>query len=108
MVQLNQGKPQPLQYVANAAFLASLYVDYLNASGAPGFTCGPNFITLAKLRSFATSQVSSSLFLYLVLELHILGKAANISIFSVGFAGISCITRLLYSYASRAESNGYH
>lgn len=57
MVQLNQGKPQPLQYVANAAFLASLYVDYLNASGAPGFTCGPNFITLAKLRNFATSQI---------------------------------------------------
>ncbi|XP_050205173.1 endoglucanase 7 [Mercurialis annua] len=57
MIQLNHGKPQPLQYVANAAFLTSLFVDYLNASDIPGFECGPAFITLADLRSFATSQI---------------------------------------------------
>ncbi|KAJ6317905.1 hypothetical protein OIU76_013452 [Salix suchowensis] len=56
MVQLNKGRPQPLQYVANAAFLASLYVDYLNATRVPGFNCGPKFISLDRLRSFATSQ----------------------------------------------------
>lgn len=59
MIQLNHGKPQNLQYVANAAFLASLFVDYLNATGVPGFNCGPNFIPLHDLRAFATSQVSN-------------------------------------------------
>ncbi|KAJ6322510.1 hypothetical protein OIU77_012366 [Salix suchowensis] len=58
MVQLNKGRPQPLQYVANAAFLASLYVDYLNATRVPGFNCGPKFISLDRLRSFATSQIN--------------------------------------------------
>uniref|UniRef100_M1BBU7 cellulase n=1 Tax=Solanum tuberosum TaxID=4113 RepID=M1BBU7_SOLTU len=57
LIQLNHGRGQPLQYVANAAFLASLFVDYLNATGVPGWYCGPFFITLDKLRSFATFQV---------------------------------------------------
>lgn len=57
MTQLNHGRPQPLQFVANAAFLASLFVDYLNATSVPGFMCGPTFIPLDDLRSFATSQV---------------------------------------------------
>ncbi|EEF47322.1 endoglucanase 7 [Ricinus communis] len=57
MIQLNHGRPQPLQYVANAAFLTSLFVDYLNASGIPGLNCGPNFISLVDLRTFATSQI---------------------------------------------------
>nr|AKH03681.1 endo-1,4-beta-glucanase [Hevea brasiliensis] len=57
MIQLNHGKPQPLQFVANAAFLASLFVDYLNATGVPGFNCGPTFVSLNDLRSFATSQI---------------------------------------------------
>ena len=60
MIQLNHGRPQPLQYVANAAFLASLYVDYLNATRVPGFNCGPQFISLDVLRNFATSQVAFS------------------------------------------------
>jgi hypothetical protein len=60
MIQLNHGRPQPLQYVANAAFLASLYVDYLNATRVPGLNCGPKFISLDLLRSFATSQVAFS------------------------------------------------
>lgn len=57
MIQLNHGGGQPLQYVANAAFLASLYADYMNASGVPGWYCGPSFITLKTIRSFATSQI---------------------------------------------------
>ncbi|XP_015057271.1 endoglucanase 12 [Solanum pennellii] len=58
LIQLNHGHGQPLQYVANAAFLASLFVDYLNATGVPGWYCGPFFITLEDLRSFATFQMN--------------------------------------------------
>ncbi|KAK4707831.1 hypothetical protein R3W88_028756 [Solanum pinnatisectum] len=58
LIQLNHGRGQPLQYVANAAFLASLFVDYLNATGVPGWYCGPFFITLEELRSFATFQMN--------------------------------------------------
>ncbi|XP_028102452.1 endoglucanase 12-like [Camellia sinensis] len=57
LIQLNHGGGQPLQYVANAAFLASLYVDYMNATGVPGWYCGTSFITLDILRTFATSQI---------------------------------------------------
>ncbi|KAL6997788.1 Endoglucanase 12 [Sarracenia purpurea var. burkii] len=57
LIELNHGKGQPLQYVANAAFLASLFVDYMNASDVPGFYCGPTFISLDELRRFATSQM---------------------------------------------------
>ncbi|GAV81923.1 Glyco_hydro_9 domain-containing protein [Cephalotus follicularis] len=57
LIQLNNGKLQDLQYVANAAFLASLFVDYMNATDVPGINCGPTFIPLDVLRSFATSQV---------------------------------------------------
>ena len=44
MIQLNHGRPQPLQYAVKAAFLASLYADYLGALGIPGFNCGPYWI----------------------------------------------------------------
>ncbi|XWS65252.1 hypothetical protein CRYUN_Cryun05aG0076700 [Craigia yunnanensis] len=57
MIQLNLGKPQPLQYVANAAFLANLFADYLNATGVPGWNCGSKFFRSEFLRNFATSQV---------------------------------------------------
>ncbi|KAJ6726798.1 ENDOGLUCANASE [Salix purpurea] len=60
MIKMNQGRPQPLQFVANTAFLASLYVDYLNATGVPGLFCDRQFISLDLLRSFATSQVAFS------------------------------------------------
>ncbi|KAI8014242.1 Endoglucanase 12 [Camellia lanceoleosa] len=36
LFQLNHGGGQPLQYVANAAFLSSLYIVYMNATGVPG------------------------------------------------------------------------
>ncbi|KAL5996753.1 Endoglucanase 12 [Asimina triloba] len=57
MIQLNHGQPLPLQYVANAAFLASLFADYMDAQGIPGWWCGPNYFPSDELRSFATSQV---------------------------------------------------
>lgn len=57
LIQLNDGGPQSLQYVANAAFLANLFADYLNASDTSGWFCGPNFFSIATLRNFASSQV---------------------------------------------------
>uniref|UniRef100_A0A7N0U6P4 Endoglucanase n=2 Tax=Kalanchoe fedtschenkoi TaxID=63787 RepID=A0A7N0U6P4_KALFE len=57
LIQLNHGQPQSLQYAAGAAFLASLYVDYMNATGVPGWHCGPNYIPASTLMDFATSQI---------------------------------------------------
>ncbi|OVA10636.1 Glycoside hydrolase [Macleaya cordata] len=57
MIQLNHGRRQPLQYVANAAFISSLYVGYMDASGTPGWYCGSTFISSDELRSFASSQI---------------------------------------------------
>ncbi|XP_061354232.1 endoglucanase 25-like isoform X2 [Gastrolobium bilobum] len=45
LIQLNHGRPQPLQYVVNAAFLAAVYSDYLDAADTPGWYCGPNFFS---------------------------------------------------------------
>ncbi|KAF9611407.1 hypothetical protein IFM89_032076 [Coptis chinensis] len=56
LILQNHGRPQSLQYVANAAFLASLFADYMNATGVPGWFCGPYFISSDKLRFFASSQ----------------------------------------------------
>lgn len=59
MIELHYWQPQqPLQYVANAAFLASLYADYLNASNIPGMNCGPTFIPSNVLKDFATAQMN--------------------------------------------------
>lgn len=58
MILLNKGGGEPLQYAATSAFLANLFADYLTASGVPGFYCGPNYIPIDDIRSFATSQVS--------------------------------------------------
>ncbi|XP_008791029.2 endoglucanase 12-like [Phoenix dactylifera] len=57
LIQLNHGQPQPLQYAANAAYLASLYADYLNTSNIPGWYCGPYFMNSSTLYGFAASQV---------------------------------------------------
>lgn len=57
MIQLNHGKGQPLQYVANAAFLASVFADYMNATGVPGWYCGSSFMSLDVIYKFATSQM---------------------------------------------------
>lgn len=58
MIQLNHGKAQNLQYIANAAFLASVFADYLNETGVPGWYCGSNFMPISVLKDFATSQVT--------------------------------------------------
>jgi endoglucanase len=63
LIQLNHGRPQPLQYVVNAAFLATLYSDYLDAADTPGWYCGPNFFSTEKLREFARTQVRDLLLL---------------------------------------------
>ncbi|KAL6652456.1 hypothetical protein ACP70R_011381 [Stipagrostis hirtigluma subsp. patula] len=48
---------QPLQLVVSNAFLAALYADYLEAIKVPGWFCGPNFVAIDDLRTFARSQV---------------------------------------------------
>eukprot|EP01018_Ginkgo_biloba_P013132 Gb_13362 [translate_table: standard] len=58
LIQLNHGRPQPLQYVVNAAFLAALYSDYLEAADIPGWYCGPTFFPTEALRSFSRSQIN--------------------------------------------------
>ncbi|OAY78565.1 Endoglucanase 12 [Ananas comosus] len=57
LIELNHGRPQPLQYAMNMAFLASLYADYMDATNVPGWYCGPNYFSADSLRSFAQSQV---------------------------------------------------
>ncbi|CAN8325762.1 unnamed protein product [Cochlearia groenlandica] len=74
LIMLNHGEPQPLQYVVNAAFLATLFSDYLDAVGTPGWYCGPDFYLNNVLREFSKSQID-----------YILGKnPSNIS-YVVGF-----------------------
>ena len=60
MIQLNHGNPHCLQHVANAAFLSSLFVDYLNATSIPGWYCGPNFIRAETPRNFAATQAGAA------------------------------------------------
>ncbi|KAH0463317.1 hypothetical protein IEQ34_007899 [Dendrobium chrysotoxum] len=57
LIQLNRRKPQPLPYAVNAAFLATLYADYMNDSNIPGWYCGASYISALTLRKFAASQV---------------------------------------------------
>ncbi|KAJ8615959.1 hypothetical protein MRB53_035331 [Persea americana] len=57
MIKLNHGRPRPLQYVANAAFLASLFADYMNTARIPGWFCGNRYFSSDLLRNFAVSQV---------------------------------------------------
>jgi len=61
LIQLNNGQPQSLQYVANAAFMASLFADYMEAVGVPGWHCGSTYFPISVLKTFATSQVPSPL-----------------------------------------------
>lgn len=74
LIQLNHGRPQPLQYVVNAAFLATLYADYLEAADTPGWYCGPNFFSTDVLREFAKTQID-----------YILGKNPRKMSYVVGF-----------------------
>ncbi|XP_066380771.1 LOW QUALITY PROTEIN: endoglucanase 9-like [Miscanthus floridulus] len=74
LIQLNHGKQQPLQYVVNAAFLASVFSDYLEAADTPGWYCGPHFYSIEVLRSFARTQIE-----------YILGKNPLKMSYVVGF-----------------------
>lgn len=74
LIQLNHGRPQPLQYVVNAAFLATVYSDYLDAADTPGWYCGPNFYSTDILREFAKTQID-----------YILGKNPRKMSYLVGF-----------------------
>ncbi|KAJ3699638.1 hypothetical protein LUZ61_003343 [Rhynchospora tenuis] len=74
LIQLNHGRPQPLQYVVNAAFLAAVYSDYLEAADTPGWYCGPNFYPTGVLRDFAKTQID-----------YILGKNPRKMSYVVGF-----------------------
>ncbi|KAL0549746.1 hypothetical protein IC582_014234 [Cucumis melo] len=74
LIQLNHGRPQPLQYIVNAAFLATLYSDYLEAADTPGWYCGPNFYSTEVLRDFAKTQID-----------YILGKNPRKMSYVVGF-----------------------
>ncbi|WOG82135.1 hypothetical protein DCAR_0101297 [Daucus carota subsp. sativus] len=38
--------PQPLQYLVNAAFLATLFSDYMDAADTPGWSWGPNLYSM--------------------------------------------------------------
>ncbi|KAJ6812089.1 uncharacterized protein M6B38_151725 [Iris pallida] len=74
LIQLNHGRPQPLQYVVHAAFLASVFSDYLEAADIPGWYCGPNFYSTEVLRNFAKFQID-----------YILGKNPKKMSYVVGF-----------------------
>ena len=58
LIMLNRGNPRPLQYVVNAAFLAKLYSDYMDAIYAQGILCGGNFFKAEVLRDFARTQLN--------------------------------------------------
>ncbi|KAI3944077.1 hypothetical protein MKW92_005586 [Papaver armeniacum] len=55
---LMDGGHQNLQNAVNAAFLASMFVDYLKAARMPGWYCGTQFVGADELHNFATSQVN--------------------------------------------------
>ncbi|XP_023545601.1 endoglucanase 7 [Cucurbita pepo subsp. pepo] len=98
MMIMNKGQQQGqnLQYVANAAFLASLFADYLNSTGVPGFNCGPNYIPSALLRTFATSQMD-----------YILGKNPMNMSYIVGY-GTKFPRRVHHRGASIPSDNKYY
>ncbi|OMO63939.1 Glycoside hydrolase, family 9 [Corchorus capsularis] len=74
LIQLNHGKPKPLQYVMNAAFLAALYTDYLQAAFIPGLQCGSKFYPKEAFRDFAKAQIN-----------YILGRNPKSMSYVVGF-----------------------
>ncbi|XP_026433542.1 endoglucanase 25-like, partial [Papaver somniferum] len=74
LIQLNHGAPQPLQFVVQAAFLATLYADYLDAAGIPGWYCGLNFYATQVMHDFAKTQID-----------YILGKNPRKMSYVVGY-----------------------
>lgn len=76
LIQFNYGGPKPLQYAVNAAFLATLYSDYLESKLIPGWKCGSQFYPNEALRGLARSQID-----------YILGKNPQNMSYVVGFGG---------------------
>ncbi|KAG4906844.1 hypothetical protein AAZX31_20G054000 [Glycine max] len=74
LIQLNHGQPQSLQYAANAAFMASLFADYMLEIDVPGWQCGSTYFPISALKAFATSQIE-----------YILGKNPMKMSYIVGF-----------------------
>jgi endoglucanase len=60
LILFDEKRPQPLPAVANAAFLAALYADYLEAADMPIWQCGPNQFGINILRNFSQSQVTKT------------------------------------------------
>lgn len=60
LVMFNYGNVAPLQYTAAAAFIASLFADYLITADIPVWQCGPEFYSADVLKEFAQSQVCFS------------------------------------------------
>lgn len=57
MILFNPNATQHLPTAVNAAFLATLYADYLKAADVPVLECGPNWYSPEVLRNFSRSQV---------------------------------------------------
>lgn len=93
LIQLNHARPQPLQYIVNAVFLTTLYMDYLEASEIPGCFCGPHFYTRTAFRSFAKTQMD-----------YILGKNPQNMSYIVGF-GTRFPQHVLHRGASIPKNN---
>ncbi|KAJ7514211.1 hypothetical protein O6H91_23G033500 [Diphasiastrum complanatum] len=90
----NRGNPAPLQYTVNAAFLASLYADYLAAGDIPGWYCGPTFYLVQTLRDFAKSQID-----------YVLGKNPMKISYLVGFG--NKYPRYVHHRAASFPRNGH-
>ncbi|KAJ7977624.1 Endoglucanase [Quillaja saponaria] len=74
LIQLNHGRPRPLQYVVNAAFLTKLYSDYMDILLIEGLDCGTKFYKKQELREFAETQMN-----------YILGENPHSMSYVVGF-----------------------
>lgn len=61
MILFNPNATQHLPTAVNAAFLATLYADYLKAADVPVLECGPNWYSPEVLRNFSRSQVDYAL-----------------------------------------------
>lgn len=57
LILLNPNATQHLSGAVNAAFLATLFADYLKAADIPVLECGPYWFSTDVLRNFSRSQV---------------------------------------------------
>ena len=57
LIIFNPDTSQHLPAAANAAYLATLYADYLKAADIPVAECGSNWFSPELLRNFSRTQV---------------------------------------------------